>query len=103
MKKKRYGCDGGSICIGTPEARACFPNNFGDGGHWVFLCEQDGLCALSANWDFKGAVEGTDICVFDYDCLTDEECKDDKHILFRLSGRFGVFANNGNIGLERWG
>ena len=100
MKRKLYGCDGGSICIGTSEARACYTNGFGDGSHWVYVCEHhekdlDG-------WDFKGAVEGPNIRVFDYDCLTTEECEDNKHVLFKLSGRFGIFADNGTIVLERW-
>ena len=100
MKRKYYGCDGGTICIGTPEARACYTNDYGDGSHAVYVCGRNEKNL--DRWHFKGAIVGTDIRVFDYDCLTTEECKDDKHVLFKLSGRFGIYASNGTIVLERW-
>ena len=100
MKGKLYSCDEGTICIGTPEARACYTNDFGDGSHWVYVCRRN---EKKLDYQrFKGSVEGPDIRVFDYDCLTTEECRDDKHVLFKLSGRYGIFAYNGTIVLEKW-
>lgn len=49
----------------------------------------------------KVCVDNLYINTYDLDWWN-SEYKDNKHILFRLSGRFGVFANNGNIVLERW-
>lgn len=100
MAKKTYTCDGGSICIGTKASRAFFPNNYGDGGFYVYTCSN--LRELKGDWMFKGAVEGTNINVYKYDCLSNEECENHKNILFTLTGRWGVYAQGGDIALERW-
>ena len=101
MKRKRYSCDGGTICIGTIEARACYTNNYGDGTHTVTVYSKND-CFNGDGWEFKGSVEGQNIIVFDYDCLTDEDIKNENHVLFKLSGRCGVFAKDGNIVLNQW-
>ena len=103
MERKYYGCDGGSLSIGTPEARCSFINCYGDGEHAVEIYNS----RITEDKDrliFRGAVEGENILVFDYDCLTDEECRDPKHVLFQLEGRYGVFARKGtgDMLLEKW-
>lgn len=102
MKNKTYECDGGSIAIGTVDARVQIPNCWGDGKHTVSIMEYGET--LPSETEFRGAVQGKHIKVYQYDCFTDEECKEKKNILFTLSGRFGIFAvqNSGDIILQRW-
>lgn len=103
MKKELYSCEGGCICVGTPEARANYLNGFGDGTFTVKVCTRAEFRRFRTDkWEFQGAVEGPDIRVFDCDYLTTEAYRDDKHVLFKLSGRFGIYANIGDIVLERW-
>ncbi len=102
MKSRLYECDGGTICIGTSEARTFFNNNYGDGVYNCTVDVNEGFLE-SPEWEYKGSVAGSKIYVYSYDCLTDDECKYDKgNVLFMLSGRFGVYANNGDILLKKW-
>ena len=108
MEKKTYTCDGGSLAIGTVNARASFPNCFGDGAWNVYLYGTGE--ELPPHTVFRGAVEGNNIQVFAYDCYSNKELKDliedgtTDVILFELKGRFGVFAieNSGDMILQRW-
>lgn len=103
---KRYYCDGGSIMIGTKESRVCFPNGYGDGDFEVRVINPndstDKLYMSEDKWDWIGTVEGDGFNVYDYDCLHDEDLEDKEHILFHLSGRYGVYRRKGEIALEKW-
>jgi hypothetical protein len=103
MERKYYECDGGSLAIGTQEARSSFLNCYGDGEHAVEVYDKFEHKDYD-NLVFRGAVQGTIIHVYDYDCLGDDECGDPRHILFTLSGRYGVYAREGtgDMILEKW-
>ena len=103
MKRKKYSCDGGAICIGTKESRSDFLNNYGDGTHYVTLYDRSEFDD-SDRWEFRGSVRGRNINVYKYDCLLDEECEDKKNILFKISGRIAVFArkHSGEMALVLW-
>lgn len=104
MQKFRYSCDGGSLAIGTVAARFAVVNNYGDGTHSVIIYDRGERNPLDAGTEFRGAIEGKEIKVYAYDCLTDEECADENNVLVTLSGRYGVYAkiNSGDILLEKW-
>lgn len=103
MEKYTYECDGGSLAIGTGSVVACYPNNYGDGAHTVYITDELSPDE-SRNSVFTGAVEGSEIKVYNYDCLTEEERADEKNVLVTLSGRYGVFAvkYSGDMILEKW-
>lgn len=103
MQKKYYICDGGSLAIGTPTARFNVVNRYGD-GEWAVEVHNGFRSCDRTDLLFMGSVEGSEINVYDYDCLTDTDLEDPAHILFTLSGRYGVFArvNSGDIVLEKW-
>ena len=102
MRSVNYECDGGSIAIGTVDARVQIPNCYGDGVHTLYIYD----CGEKVPDDtvFRGAVEGQNIKVFKYDCYTDEECMKGKNIIAELSGRYGIFAlpNSGDMILQKW-
>lgn len=106
MEQKMYSCDGGSLLIGNGKFNSQFPNNYGDGCHTVFVLDdiEDIRSSFGDRYDFLGAVAGTDIKVFEYDCLTAEECEKQENVLFTLTGRYGVYAlkNSGDMILEKW-
>lgn len=97
-KKYIYSCDGGSICIGNGACRASFPNGWGDGKFIITVSDEtpDHL-----RWQYRGSIEGTDICVLDYDCYRDDEITEED-ILCHLSGRYGVYSDEGDIYLQKW-
>ncbi len=99
MKKIRYSCDGGAVCIGTRNARTCFTNGYGDGTFTVTVYE-GGDRFDSDGWNFVGSVEGDTINIYDYDCYTNDEC--DNNIALTLSGRYGVYIDRGSVALEKW-
>lgn len=92
MEKYYYSADGGSILLGNDDFTCCYTNGFGDGTFAVYVVERGEKSTRSYN--FKGAVAGT-FNVYGYDCDKDE-------ILTTLTGRFGVYAKDGTIILERW-
>ena len=100
MKEKYfYEADGGSIMIGNKHFRACFPNCYGDGCFSVEVTDNDADVNRS-KYKFMGNIEGDAMNVYNYDCATDFESKND--ILCTVSGRYGVYASRGNIILARW-
>lgn len=101
MEQKNYSCDGGSIAIGTPTCRANFTNDYGDGCFTVYVVDYEESRTFT-NKDFKGSVEGESITVYSCDWLSAEDCENEENILFELSGRFGVYAMEGDILLVRW-
>lgn len=102
--KADYGCDGGSLLIGTSNARAAFSNCYGDGTHTVTIKNDRSDWRTPENWIFRGMVQGNTIKVFNYDCLNDEECDNEENVLFTLSGRYGVYAvkHSGDMILVKW-
>ena len=104
--QKYYDCDGGSIAIGTRNCTAHFPNGYGDGTFSVRVVstekDRKKFCKESANWDYCGSVEGDEINVYAYDCLRGDELEQKANILYTLSGRYGVYRNNGEIVLGQW-
>lgn len=106
MKRKIYHCDGGCILIGNSSSRFHIPNGYGDGGHSVIVYEsreeyQNEIGNRKPNW--VGVVEGTDLVVYKYDCLSPKELFASKNILFRLSGSYGVYIDYGVVHLVKRG
>ena len=103
---KKYDCDGGAIAIGTKGCVAHYPNGYGDGTFSVEILKTDEQLKKFRNkyrdWRFVGSVEGNEINIYSYDCLHGEELEDKANILYTLSGRYGVFVNNGKVVLEQW-
>lgn len=102
MINKHYACDGGSIMIGNETCRACFPNHYGDGYHNVYLCRDEEYPTWGDEWDFMGTVEGTNLNVYDYDCYHGDALTCDSNFLFVLSGRYAVYAHDGDIIIQKW-
>lgn len=110
MIKKTYSCDSifGSILIGTVGARVQIPNCYGDGEHNIYVYQSNE--PVPDNTEFRGAIEGEDIKVFNYDGYSTRELNDliedgtTDVILFELKGRFGIYAvkNSGDMILQRW-
>lgn len=103
---KIYSCDGGTIMIGTKDFRICLPNGYGDGDFSVKIVKTEKQKAEFnkeySKWNWLGSVEGTEINVYSYDCLHEDEIEDKENILYKLSGRYTVYCNNGKIVLEQW-
>lgn len=104
---KTYSCDGGTIMIGTKDFRVCLPNGYGDGEFSVEIVEtqkqKEKFNKECQRWKWLGEVEGNEINVYTYDCLTTEEIEKTKiNVLYTLSGKYGVYRNNGKIVLEKW-
>ena len=98
MKKKIYGCDGGCIMIGNGSFRVHIPNGIGDGDHFVYVYSKGEKFDLgSKTW--MCSIEGTDIFVYRYDCLSKEELFQPKNLVLMLSGRYGVYADRGSVHL----
>ena len=106
MKVYEYGCDGGSISIGTKSCRVCIPNDIGDGRYIlrVYSLRDDARCVEEERnkYKWKGVVEGNRINVYNYDCLSDDELSDDENILCTLRGRYAVYVCRGDIALVKW-
>lgn len=98
-----YGCDGGSILIGNESSRTQITNDYGDGEHKVIVCSEGEY--NTKGFDFRGTVGGTDVNVYDYDCLHGDDLNNPEHILCKLKSghRYAVSVCNGTILLEDWG
>ena len=92
MKQYYYSADGGAIQLGNENFNCHFTNDYGDGTFSVFVIN-DGEMSTKG-YKFKGSVQGT-FNVYGYDCDTET-------ILTTLTGRYGVYAKDGNIIIERW-
>lgn len=103
VKKYWYGCDGGSILIGNESSRTQIVNNYGDGEHRVIVCGRDEY--NTKDFEFRGTVCGTDVNVYDYDCLRGDDLNNPEHILCKLKSghRYAVSVCGGTILLEDWG
>ena len=103
---KKYECDGGSVMIGTKESRVCFPNGYGDGCFKVSIVKTEEqkkkFYRQYDKWKWVGTVNGDSFNVYSYDCLRGVELNNKDNILYTLSGRYGVYHNNGDIVLEKW-
>ena len=86
--------------LGVKSSRVCIPNNYGDGAHELYVCDQHEKD--TKNYHFKGTVEGSRINVYNYDCLHGDELSDPANVLCKLHGCYGIYAYNGTIILERW-
>ena len=105
MKKKyKYGCDGGCILLGNATSRVNLPNGYGDGEHTIEVrssAYRDYTYERKFEW--LGVVEGSEVNVYNYDCLHGDELTDKENILYTLpSGRWGVYAADGDILLQQW-
>lgn len=105
--KKTYNADSGCIAIGNENFQAHYPNGYGDGSFKIELVqtnkEKDKFYKkMYEDYKFLGSIEG-DCNVYCYDCLDDEELKDKKNILFKLSGRYQIHRHrdNGNIVIDK--
>lgn len=106
MKRKIYHCDGGCILIGNSSSRFHIPNDFGDGGHSVIVYDSRGeyqaeIGGRHPRW--VGVVEGTDLIVYKYDCLSPKELFNSKNILLMLSGSYSVYVEGGTVHLVNRG
>lgn len=100
---KKYDCDGGTIMIGTSNFNVCFPNGYGDGGFSVKIVrtqkQKEKFNKEHEKWKWLGEIYGSEINVYSYDCLSQEELKDKANILYTLSGRYFVYRNEGKIAI----
>ena len=103
MKTFYYGCDGGSIAIGTRSATVNICNGIGDGLHKVKVYDLDEVFD-DTGYNFIGAVSGCRINVYNHDCLLPQEKKDKKYILCTLKGRYAIYTldHSGTIVLRQW-
>ena len=97
MNKKPYRCEGGSIRIWFGGSYATFGNDFGDGMFPVSVKAQPSL-RRPRNYKFQEAFysDGTAIV----DGVDYGEKLEDLFVL--PQGRYGVYANKGNIIIQRW-
>lgn len=97
MKKFTTYSDAGSLKIGNENFQILIPNGYGDGKTYVHLCEKgelpDEIDKRSCR-TFFASFSGNDINIYDYDC--------GKHVVKRISGVFGVYADNRHVYIERW-
>ena len=98
MKKYTYSCDGGSLLVGNPACVTHIVNGYGDGEFGVYLLDDGDK--LKDGLKFITSIRGYDIKVYDYDCL--RLCELEEHVLFGLTGRFGIYSDGGDIYIERW-
>ena len=97
----KYDCDGGSIMIGNESCRVCIPNGYGDGCFSVKVINKE-FSEETKEFTFRGTVQGTDLNIYNYDCLHNKE-ELEENILKKLKpGRYGIYAKNGKIILEKW-
>lgn len=107
-RRRKYSCDGGCISIGTKDCRTNFPNGYGDGEFDAIVLEtqeerrkyyyQNKMMEHST---YRGSVTGDEIKVWNYDCLMEDELTEE-NILFTLSGRYGIYSNNGTVIFINW-
>lgn len=99
-----YSCDGGSLMLGNKDFQVAFPNGFGDGGFPVYIGGPGRRVCKEFHGDrvrFVGSIEGK-FNVYSYDCLNGDELVDSDNILVTLNGRYGVYACEGYMFLEKW-
>lgn len=99
---KKYSCDGGTIMIGTKDCRICLPNGYGDGDFSVNVFktqeQKEEFHKKYNKFEWVGTIEGTEINIYSYDCLTQEEVEDVKsNVLYTLSGRYGIYIYYGEV------
>lgn len=99
-----YSCDGGALMLGNKDFQVDFPNDYRDGRHSVYIGKSGYTVASEFHGDrvkFVGSIEG-EFNVYSYDCLRGEELIDSDNILVTLNGRYGVYACDGWMFLEKW-
>jgi len=86
-KKYIYNADIGSIRISTIDANFYFMNEYGDGSHDVYVCDEKNKCR---GLEFKGTFEvKKDAWLMAYDCYDEN---DTEHYLCKLNkGRYFVY------------
>ena len=90
-----YSCDGGSLMLGNKDFQVAFPNDYGDGRHSVYVGTAGRTVPDTFHGDrvkFVGSI----------DCLEENELVDSDNILVTLNGRYGVYACEGYMFLEKW-
>ena len=99
-----YSCDGGSLMLGNKDFQVAFPNWFGDGEFPVYIGTTGYTVCKEFHGDrvrFVGSIEG-EFNVYSYDCLNGDELINPDYILVTLNGRYGVYACEGYMFLEKW-
>lgn len=99
-----YSCDGGSLMLGNKDFQVAFPNDYGDGRHLVYIGTTGRTVPDTFHGDrvkFVGSIQG-EFNVYSYDCLEESELVDSDNILVTLNGRYGVYACEGYMFLEKW-
>lgn len=99
-----YGCDGGSIMIGNASSRVCITNGYGDGSHYVYVRGLNHPQRYGPEgYRFVGTIQGDNVNVYDYDCLSESELEKPQHILCKLEkGRYAIYVSDGTIILQQW-
>lgn len=99
-----YSCDGSALMLGNKDFQVDFPNGYGDGGFPVYIGGPGRRVCKEFHGDrvrFVGSIEG-EFNVYSYDCLNGDELVDSDNILVTLNGRYGVYACEGYMFLEKW-
>ena len=93
-----YTSKGGTVCIGNGLCRATFSNGLGDGRFLITVADKE---PDRLQWKYRGSVAGSDICVLKHDYYEDNNIPE-SDVLCHLSGRYGVYSNDGDIYLQKW-
>lgn len=110
MKKYKYHCDGGALCLGNECFTCHYMNQYGDGAHNLYIkTRQEKWPELPYDvsfynmYHFEGTIEGQ-FNIYKYDCLTTRKKINKDNILCTLSGRYGIYSvkNCGDMIIECW-
>lgn len=99
-----YSCDGGTLMLGNKDFQASFLNGFGDGCFPIYIGTLGRSVPKEFHGDrvrFVGSIEG-EFNVYSYDWLKGDELVNSDNILATLNGRYGVYACEGYMFLEKW-
>lgn len=93
MKQFTYFADAGSVMVGNDDFKALYGNKYGDGEFSLFV--EDFYDEINTDkYTFISVVNGK-FNVYNYDCSGAE-------VLCELNGRYGIFANYGDIVFKKW-
>lgn len=89
--------DAGGVLVGNDDFQILIPNLRGDGITRVAFVEKDDWNSAMANFwtNMQNTAEGRPICVYGYDCGTDD-------VAATIVGRVGIYAYDGIVVFEKW-
>ena len=95
VKELKSYADAGSVLVGTKDFGVLIDNGYGDGESNIIIGTQQELSMFDKK--FLTIIKGN-FNIYNYDCCKREE----DEILITLSGRYGVYNNNGTVYFEEW-